>query len=147
METMLLQETELRFKSGKQKPSKKITDSSGSAKIFREILGEEISIYESFAVLFLNNNGKVIGWQKIASGGITACVVDVRILFSAALQCLATSIIVAHNHPSGNLRPSDEDRRITRQISEAGKVLQIQLLDHLILTEESYYSFADEGML
>ena len=87
---------------------------------------------EEFWAIYLNQNNRVVGKSKLSSGGINQSVVDVRILFKTALEHLATGIIVAHNHPSGNLKPSSEDLKITRQISEAGKILNIQLLDHLI---------------
>ena len=83
----------------------------------------------------------------MSSGGINQSVVDLRILFKNALEHLATGIIIAHNHPSGNLKPSSEDLKITKQIAEAGKILNIQLLDHLIITQNSYLSFADENLL
>ncbi|MBP3839623.1 MAG: JAB domain-containing protein, partial [Chryseobacterium sp.] len=83
----------------------------------------------------------------LSAGGINQSVVDVRILFKTGLEHLATAIAVAHNHPSGNLKPSQEDLRITKQIADAGKILNIQLLDHLIISQNAYFSFADENLL
>lgn len=102
---------------------------------------------EEFWCLYLNQSNRVIHKEQLTHGGIHQSIVDVRVLFSQALLHLATAIIVAHNHPSGNLQPSRQDVQITRQIKEAGNTLQIQLLDHLIITQSSYLSFADENLL
>lgn len=146
----LVRELEFTFKKteGVLLADKAILSSDDSYRAFKEIIGDDIEITETFAVIFLNNAGKIIGWKKIANGGITSCVVDVRILFSSALKCLATQIIVSHNHPGGTRMPSEEDKRITAKIKEGAKLLDIRLLDHIILTPyNGYYSFADEGML
>ena len=102
---------------------------------------------EEFWAIYLNQNNRVIGKSRLSSGGINQSVVDVRILFKSALDHLSTAIVIAHNHPSGNLKPSAEDLKITRQIADAGKILNIQLLDHLIISQNSYFSFADENVL
>lgn len=102
---------------------------------------------EEFWAVFVNQSNSVLHISKMTSGGITNSVVDVRTLFKMALEHFATGIFVAHNHPSGNLKPSEEDRRITRQITDAGNILQIKLIDHLILNQSHYFSFADEGLL
>lgn len=104
-------------------------------------------ITEEFWVIFLNHRNKIIGKERISSGGLTATVVDVRILFKQAIERLATSIIIAHNHPSGTLKPSRADIQLTQKIKNASKLLDIQLLDHLIVADSGYYSFADEGCL
>lgn len=98
-------------------------------------------------MLFLNRANKVLGYYLISVGGITGTVVDTRSIFQTALKANACSIILAHNHPSGNPLPSDADKLITRKLKEAGEVLDINLLDHLILLPEGYTSMADEGML
>ena len=102
---------------------------------------------EEFWALYLNQSNKVIHIEKLTQGGISQSVVDVRILFKIALEKFATAVIVAHNHPSGNLKPSAEDISITKKIQEGGRILHISLLDHLIITQKSYYSFSDEGLL
>ncbi|MGI9525947.1 MAG: RadC family protein [Weeksellaceae bacterium] len=102
---------------------------------------------ESFYVIYLNQGNRVIKIEQISGGGIAATLVDIRVIFSLALEKKATSIIVSHNHPSGNLNPSKSDKKITEQIKEAGEMLQIPLLDHLIITQTEYLSFADEGIL
>lgn len=102
---------------------------------------------EQFWALFLNQKNKVLHVSVMTEGGISSSVVDIRILFKAAMERHSTSIIVAHNHPSGNLKPSQEDLKITKQIAAAGDILNIKLLDHLIITQNSYLSFADEQLL
>jgi DNA repair protein RadC len=107
-----------------------------------------IGLYEEFMVLLLNRVNRVIGCLKLSKGGLTGTVVNLRILFGTALKAMASSIIVAHNHQSNNLVPSQEDRDLTRKIKDAGKLLDIHLLDHLILgTADNYISFANEGWL
>ncbi len=107
----------------------------------------KIKFLEQFKVLLLNQSNKVLGIYEASSGGITGTVVDIRLLFAAALKAGAVGLIITHNHPSGSLLPSNPDRYITAKIAQAGELLDIKLLDHLIITEESYYSFADEGAL
>jgi DNA repair protein RadC len=107
-----------------------------------------IGLYEEFMVLLLNRANRVMGCLKLSKGGLTGTVVDLRILYGTALKAMASSIIIAHNHPSNNLVPSQEDRDLTRKIKDAGKLLDIHLLDHLILgTDDNYISFANEGWL
>jgi DNA repair protein RadC len=124
-----------------------IKSSLASADTFRTIWEDDLDMIERFYVLYLDNANKVQSVSMISMGGITGTVVDLRMVFATALKCLATSIIIAHNHPSGSLRPSAADLNLTKKIEEAGKVLDIALLDHIILTEASYYSFRDEGDL
>nr|WP_244860594.1 JAB domain-containing protein [Flavobacterium psychroterrae] len=107
----------------------------------------KIEFYEQFKVLLLNQSNKVLGIYEVSSGGITGTVVDIRLVFSAALKANATGIIMVHNHPSGKTLPSEADRQITRKVREAGRLLDIVLLDHVIITTEGYYSFADDGAL
>jgi DNA repair protein RadC len=104
-------------------------------------------ISEEFWIIYLNHRNKIIGKEKISSGGLTATIVDLRMLFKGAIERLATSIILAHNHPSGTLKPSQADIKLTNKIKEAGHILDVQVLDHLIISDTGYYSFADEGML
>lgn len=102
---------------------------------------------EVFGVLFLNRSNRVIAFEQISEGGITGTVVDVRILLKKALLHDTVSIVICHNHPSGNLEPSSADDMITQKIREAGLLLDIRLLDHIIVSTDGYYSFADEGRL
>ncbi|WP_292008156.1 DNA repair protein RadC [Chryseobacterium sp.] len=102
---------------------------------------------EEFWAIFLNQSNKILYISKLTEGGINQSIVDIRILFKTALDHYSTGIIVAHNHPSGNLKPSREDLQITKKIHESGNLLNIQLLDHLIIAQDSYLSFADEDLL
>lgn len=103
---------------------------------------EEIEAREYFYALYLNTANEVLGWQQISQGGISATVVDIRLILSVALKCLATSIIISHSHPSGRLVPSEEDKIITTRINRSAKLMGIDLLDHIIFTRDGYYSFA-----
>lgn len=103
--------------------------------------------HEEFWVLFLNNSNKVINTVQLSKGGLTGTVVDIRMLFKKAMELLSVAIIVCHNHPSGKLTPSEADKKLTKKIKVAGDTLDIKLLDHLIITEKEYLSFADEGIL
>ncbi|AZB26135.1 JAB domain-containing protein [Chryseobacterium bernardetii] len=102
---------------------------------------------EEFWAIFMNNSNKVIHTSQLTQGGISQSIVDVRVLFKTALENFSTGVIIAHNHPSGSMKPSKEDLNITQKIKEAGKVLSIQLLDHIIITQHSYFSFSDAGLL
>ncbi|MCU0377399.1 MAG: DNA repair protein RadC [Bacteroidales bacterium] len=103
--------------------------------------------HEEFWILFLNRANRVTGRMKISQGGVSGTVTDVRIVMKKAIETLASGLVICHNHPSGNNSPSDSDIRITRKIKEAGALMDIQLLDHLIITGRDYYSFADNGAL
>jgi DNA repair protein RadC len=103
--------------------------------------------HEEFWLLVLNRANLVIRKELISRGGVAGTVVDTRIIFKTAVENYASSIIICHNHPSGNLKPSEADIKITKNIKEAGKIMEIPLLDHLIITEKGFYSFADEGAM
>ncbi|UQB69784.1 JAB domain-containing protein [Epilithonimonas zeae] len=125
-----------------------ISSSRDAVKVFKEHFdSDEIDYRESFFALYLNQANKVLGIKKISECGISSTLVDVRIVMQAGLLCNASGIIVAHNHPSGNLKPSSSDVKMTDQIKEACKVMSMSLLDHVILTSDSHYSFADDGMI
>ncbi len=123
----------------------KITSSKIAFTIMQSIIGE--LPHEEFWVLFLNNSNKVIAKTQLSKGGITGTVVDVRLVFKMGLEMGATGLILCHNHPSGTLIASDADKQITKKIKSAGESLDIKLMDHLIITETNYFSFADEGIL
>ncbi len=127
----------------------KITTSRDCYDLLYSLFDKDTFAYrEEFLILFLNRANRVLGWARLSIGGITGTVVDPKIVFVLALNTGACSIVVSHNHPSGNIKPSEADIRLTKQIKEAGKLLEILLLDHLILTPEGeFFSFADEGML
>lgn len=103
--------------------------------------------YEEFWILLLNRANKVIGTERISEGGLTGTVADPRKIFSVAIKADATSVILCHNHPSGNLRPSQADTDLTKKMKEAGRLLEITVFDHLIIGDGNYFSFADEGMM
>ena len=126
-----------------------VTSSSDAYEILKEYYPEnQIALKEYFVVMYLNQANRVIGVQKLSIGGLTSAVADVRLLFGTALKVLATGVVISHNHPSGNTRPSLQDRNLTKQVKEAGKLLDIKLLDHLILTpDDKYISMADNGDL
>ena len=122
----------------------KITSSKIIFELMQPIIGE--LAHEEFWVIYLNNSNKVISKTQLSKGGITGTVVDVRLVFKAALEMSATSLVLCHNHPSGSLKPSDADIQITQKLKRAGESLEIAILDHVIVTETSYFSFVDEGI-
>ena len=103
--------------------------------------------HEEFWTLLLNRSNYVIKKELISRGGVAGTVVDAKIIFKSAIENLANAIILCHNHPSGNVKPSDADIKLTRSLKDAGKLLEIQVLDHVIVTDTDYYSFADNGMM
>lgn len=123
--------------------------SKDASDIFRENWSlDSIEHIEEFKVLLMNRSNKVLGIASISKGGISGTVTDIRIIFQYAIKSNASGLICCHNHPSFNLNPSESDTKITQKIKEAGNLLDIQLLDHIILTgDENYYSFADNGLL
>jgi len=123
----------------------KITSSNDVCDIFQPILGD--LPHEEFWVLMLNRSNKVIAKNKVSQGGIAGTVIDVRLILKSAIDHLASSIILCHNHPSGNNQPSDADTKITKKMSEAGRIMDIPVLDHIIVTDSAYFSYADEGMI
>ena len=108
---------------------------------------ETIEFRESFKLILLNGANKILGFSTISDGGLNSTIADVRMVMQAALLSNASSMIIAHNHPSGQLFPSEEDKQLTNKIRSASDILNIKLLDHVIVTSESYYSFADEGRI
>ena len=142
-------EVELIYKT-KIKASERphIKSSKDAADLLKQIWSDDkIDFIEQFKVLFLNKANRVLGIFEASSGGITGTLADPRLIFIAALKANATAIIISHNHPSGNLKPSQADEQLTQKIKQAGKFLDINLLDHVIVTSEGYYSFSDEGLL
>lgn len=126
---------------------RKITSSIDATEILRAIWSNQLELREEFVILLLNRANHVLGWFLVSIGGVASTVVDPKVIFSVALKCNASGIILAHNHPSGNLNPSDADLNLTKKLKNAGQILEIQILDHIIITTESYYSFADEGVM
>jgi len=127
---------------------KSITGSSSAFIIFKDNWNEgTIELYEEFKILLLNRANEVLGISNISKGGVSGTVVDAKLIFTTALKSNATSIIIAHNHPSGNQKPSKADIDITEKLMSAALFLDLAVLDHLIITKEGYYSFADNGKM
>ncbi len=123
----------------------KVGSSKAVYEIMQPILGE--LNHEEFGVLYLNNSNKIIHKNQLSSGGITGTLVDIRILFKKALELSSVAVILCHNHPSGSLKPSKSDLDLTKKIQQAGKSLDIKILDHLLITEKAYFSFADSNLI
>lgn len=123
----------------------KISSSRSVFDIMQPILGE--LPHEEFWILYLNNSNKVIQKNQLSKGGITGTLVDVRLVLKNALEVGATALILCHNHPSGTLKPSEADKAVTAKLKSAAKSLDIKVLDHLIITEKAYFSFADEELI
>ncbi|HEY4326022.1 MAG TPA: DNA repair protein RadC [Mucilaginibacter sp.] len=123
-------------------------ESVGSSKDAYHIMRRQMIdlSHEEFWILLTGRSQKVLGKELISKGGMSEVLVDLKIIFSTALQHQATNIFLIHNHPSGNLKPSQQDINLTKRISDAGKILDINILDHLIITDSGYFSFADEGL-
>lgn len=125
-----------------------LTDSQSTYDFLKTVYpSESIELQERFVVLYLNRANKILGYYNHAIGGITGVTTDVRLIYATALSSASSGIIISHNHPSGSLQPSQSDIDLTRKIKDAGRFLDITLLDHLILTKKGYYSFADEGRI
>lgn len=142
-------EIKLRYNRSTRKPLLgKITSSREAADFIRSTYKRgEIEMQEHFVVLYLNRGNKIMGYYRHATGGIAGVVADIRIILAGALKSLCTSIVIAHNHPSGNLRPSDADIKLTKSLKSAAETMEITLLDHIIMTKDSYTSLADEGLM
>jgi DNA repair protein RadC len=108
---------------------------------------DDIEIFESFWIVLLNRANNTIGYALIGQGGTASCTVDIKIIAKKAIDCLASGVVLCHNHPSGNINPSESDLNLTKKIKEALKFLDIQLVDHVILTKDDYYSFSDHNKL
>ncbi len=134
-----------RRKSAEIMESPKIRSSNDVYSIFNPLLAD--LTHEEFWLLYLNRSNKILSRHKLSQGGISGTITDVRLIIKKAIELLASSIIICHNHPSGNLDPSEADTRITQKIKEAAGYFDISLLDHIIVTDNGYYSYADNGAL
>lgn len=126
---------------------KKITSYHDACVIFKSIWSDQIEYREESYLLLVNRASRLLGYLKLSEGGITETIIDLKMVLQTALKCNAQAFIIAHSHPSGNLKPSTGDINLTKRLKEAGKLLELNLLDHLIITAEGYYSFADEGLI
>ncbi len=140
-------EIKLRKKNGNSIEAK-IKGPKDAERFFRSVFdNEELEVREQCMAVFLNQDHTTIGYFLVSVGGITATIVDQRLLFRAAIECGATSVILAHNHPSGSLVPSDHDLDLTKKLYNGGEILGIKLLDHIILTASEFFSMADENIM
>ena len=142
-------EVQLSYKSRIRPKDRPVVRTSGDTyELLMKLWDEDtLELSESFRVLFMNRANQVTGVYTASNGGMTGTVADMRLIFIAALKAASCNIILAHNHPSGNLTPSGADMSLTEKIVSAGKLLDINVLDHLIVTTEGYYSFADQGLV
>ena len=142
-------EIEVVYRSkAKASERKKIKSSSDAAKIFREAYPDgQIEYRELFYAMYLSRANEILAIQKISEGGTVSTVVDVKMIMQSALKTNSHGIILCHNHPSGALKPSETDIKLTKKLIQAGVILEIKITDHIILTEEHYYSFADNAMM
>ena len=140
-------EITLKYKTGNYKKTK-ISTSLDAFQVLLELYDDDTVDYKETAyALFLNKANNTIGWMKISEGGTSSTIIDQKIIFATALKCNASSIILSHNHPSGQLRASDEDRKMTERIVSIGFILGIEVLDHVIVCRSGYYSMSDEGLM
>lgn len=140
-------EVEIVYRSVIDTEPVRISTSQDAAQVLRPLFGQQMETRELFYLLMLDRGLRVRATYLVSCGGVHGTVADPKMIFAAALKCLASVIIVAHNHPSGQLRPSEEDIRLTQKLIQGAKILDIMLSDHLIMTREGYYSFADNGMM
>ena len=126
----------------------KIKDAMDAHSLFLSLFDPDTLEYKEMAiVLFLNRANHVLGWMKLSEGGTSSTVIDSKIIFATALKCNASAIILSHNHPSGTIEPSNQDIVVTESIKKFGNLIDIKLLDHVIITKTSFYSFADNGRI
>lgn len=146
---LIVEEIQLVYKSKIKASQRPQINSSRDAYTLLIQLWEEgqLEFVEQFKILLLNRANKVLSLFNVSTGGVTGTVADPKIIFTAALKRNACALILTHNHPSGNLKPSRADEELTQKIKKGGELLDIKVMDHLIVTTESYYSFADEGLL
>jgi DNA repair protein RadC len=142
-------EVELVYKTKiKASERPKISSSKDIYELLKQLWDEnKMEMQEQFKVILLNRGNRVIGVYEASTGGICGTVADPRLILAAAIKSLAVAVVLSHNHPSGNLKPSRADEELTRKIKEAARYHDVQVLDHVIVTSEGYYSFADEGLL
>jgi len=143
-----LQEIDILYRNKvKRSEMPKVTSSQDAYDYLIGVWSLHIERVEEFAILCLNRANKVLGWSKISQGGLSGTVADPKVIFQVALKSNASSIILCHNHPSGTINPSDNDIKLTKKLKSAGEFLELQVLDHLIITTDTYFSFADEGLI
>jgi DNA repair protein RadC len=141
-------EIRIRYNRTAKKFLGKVMDPRDAAVFIRKTYPRgEIELQEQFVVLYLNQANEILGYYRHSKGSINSILVDIRLILATALLSASMSIVIAHNHPSGNLSPSDADMRLTKKVDEAVKLLDINLLDHIIISKKDYFSFAEKGFL
>ncbi len=141
-------EITINYKPRRQAGEKQKIHSSKDITLYlRAIWSDRLEYVEESYLILLSRSNHILGYLKLSQGGTAGTVVDVKMIYQAALKANSHAVILAHNHPSGNLRPSEPDIILTKQVKDAGKLLDIKFFDHLILTVEGYFSFADEGII
>jgi len=128
-------------------PRQKISSSKDAEQFIRQFYGDDLEVYESFFLLLLNQANETVGYAKISQGGIAGTIVDVKIIAKYVVDTLAQAVVLAHNHPSGNIRPSQADENITTRIKATLNLFDCKVLDHIILTADNYFSFQDNGII
>lgn len=132
----------------KAKERPKITSTKSAYEILAEVWDKNrIELIEQFKIILLDTSNRCLGVSDIATGGVNWCAADSKIIFATALKAKATSLILSHNHPSGNLQPSNEDLKLTHKLVEGGKLLDIRVIDHLIVTNDDYFSMSENGLM
>lgn len=140
--------SEITLKFNKRKfDTVQITSSTDLYNYSLNLYGDDINIFESVFVVFVNNANKVVAFYKVSSGGITSSIIDVKIICKCAIDCLCTGVFLVHNHPSGNIAPSQSDVNISSKLKECLNFFDIKLLDSIVISDEGYYSFADRCLL
>jgi DNA repair protein RadC len=147
LELTLVNEVEIIYRNRLREERPLVSTSAATYDILLPFFEQAMETYEVFYVVMLDRGNRVKCVFKASQGGLHGTVADPKVIFAASLKCLASSIIVAHNHPSGQLRPSEEDIRLTRKLVDGARLLDLAVLDHVIMTRNGYYSFADNGML
>lgn len=143
---MKISEITVSYSRGQQK-KQKVSNSKESYEVLLNSWNENtIELQEEFKILLLNRSNQVLGVYPMSKGGVSGTIVDAKLVFGVALKCNASSIIVAHNHPSGNLSPSEADKKLTQKLKKASEYLDIKLLDHIIITKEDFFSFSDNEL-
>ncbi len=148
MESQMIQEIELKYTATKRTNQNRIITAQQSYDTFMKLWNQDtIELYEEFKILYMNRYNHIIGVNNHSKGGISGTVADVRLIIGVALKCSASAIILAHNHPSGNKNPSENDIQLTRKIKECCETFEITLLDNIIVTSDGFYSFKENGLL
>jgi DNA repair protein RadC len=148
MTTETLSEIHVSYKPGLSSSTTTITNSQNAYEIFKSLFpADSISLQEQFVVLYLNRANKVIGSYQLSKGGLTGTIADVILILCVALKTLVTGLILAHNHPSGNLKPSEADIQLIQKLKDASKLMDIEWLDHMILNSNGYFSFTKDGII